>query len=601
MTRSLERSLLTRDASRRLPWGGTAIAKAIRCAYEANRAPSSAPLERRTTALSACLEQEEDIEGFVEDDVDFESTLVREAYKHGVVVNSKKFGDFVRAEDAEHRRRRPSFVPPFLLPSSRFILAWNVLVVSVSLLLCVLEPFVIAFDYPMRLKGPGLHAIPMIEFIAGSVLFLEMIVSFFEAKVIICRSTGRRRLIKTRRLVRQLYVMDGDFNLDLLVGIPFFIQLFVSMKGESSLVERLTRLLRLLRVFRLVGTTLTTPEILFIKIFRMTPTIVFFLQTVVAFIFLVNCAACALIFVAIQEGREGEDSWLTQLGLEESSHSHIYVAGIYFATAIVTTVGFGDVSASSNRLERAIVSVLMFIGAIFFAFLVGSFAASIQYLSRQSTRQRKYRQRLTRVHAFLDREGISQRLRSHVISYTSEIEPRRTILRENEEVMLSLPTDLFEAVACEMLAPRFQSIFANISAELCRDFTAEFDLVCLDPGEIIEDEFFYIVREGVVVVVDVDESRISAVLTGATDTYLTYFGLDTIRDAEERKNHQCSTLTVCELWRTRSLRAMLTENPRLIQALIDKIRAVEDDTFTELLEYRVQSLSSLQREVERDA
>jgi len=599
MTRSLERSLLTRDASRRLPWGGTAIAKAIRAAYDANRAPSSAPLERRTTALSACLEQEEDIEGFVEDDVDFESTLVREAYKHGVVVNSKKFGDFVRADDAEHRRRRPSFVPPFLLPSSRFILAWNVLVVSVSLLLCVLEPFVIAFDYPMRLKGPGLHAIPMIEFIAGSVLFSEMIVSFFEAKVIICRSTGRRRLIKTRRLVRQLYVMDGDFNLDLLVGIPFFVQLFVSMKGESSLVERLTRLLRLLRVFRLVGTTLTTPEILFIKIFRMTPTIVFFSQTVVAFIFLVNCAACALIFVAIQEGRE--DTWLAQLGLEESSHSRIYVAGIYFATAIVTSVGFGDVSASSNRLEQAIVSVLMFIGAIFFAFLVGSFVASIQYLSRQSTRQRKYRQRLTRVHAFLDREGISQRLRCHVMSYTSEVEPRRAVLQENVEIMRSLPTDLFEAVACEMLTPRFQSIFGNMSAALCADLIAEFDLVCLDPGVVIEDEFFYVVREGVVVVVDVDESMISAVLTGATDTYLTYFGLDTVRDAGERKNHQCSTLTVCELWRTRSLRGMLTMNPHLIQALINKIRAVEDDTFKELLEYRVQSLSSLQREVERDA
>ena len=46
----------------------------------------------------------------------------------------------------------------------------------------------------------------------------------------------------------------------------------------------------------------------------------------------------------------------------------MHVAGIYFATAIVTTVGFGDVSASRNRLSRAIVSVLMFIGACFFAF-----------------------------------------------------------------------------------------------------------------------------------------------------------------------------------------------------------------------------------------
>lgn len=596
MSRALERALLARDPSRRLPWGGTAIAKAVRCVY-ANRAPSVSSVERRATPLQACLEREEDIEGFVEEDADFESTLVREAYKHGVVVNSKKFGEYVRAEDAEHRERRPSFASPFLLPSSRFILYWNVLVVSVSLVLCVLEPFVIAFDYPMRLRGAGLEAAAVTEFVAGTILFADTFVSIVEAKVIICRSTGRRRLIKTRRLVRQLYFMDGDFNLDLLVGIPFVVQLLVSVKGESSPVERLTRLLRLLRVFRLVGMRLTTPEILFIKIFRMTPTIVFFSQTVVAFVLLINFAACLLIYVAIQEGRE--DSWLTQLGLEESSHSQIYVAGIYFATAIVTTVGFGDVSASRNRLERAIVSVLMFIGACFFAFLVGSFASSIQYFSRQSTRKRKYRQRLTRVHAFLDREQISQRLRCHVMSYTSEVEPRRAVLMENVEIMQSLPTDLFEAVAYEMLAPRFQSIFGNVSAELCADLIAEFDLVCLDPGVVIQDEFFYVVREGVVVVLDVDECRISAVLTGATDVHLTYFGLDTVRASGERKHHQSSTLTVCELWRTRSLKRMLTDNPHLIRALIDKIRAVEDDTFEDLLEYRVQTLSSLQHEVER--
>ena len=42
---------------------------------------------------------------------------------------------------------------------------------------------------------------------------------------------------------------------------------------------------------------------------------------------------------------------------------------------------------------------------------------------------------------------------------------------ENVEIMQSLPTDLFEAVAYEMLAPTFQSIFGNVSAELCADLS----------------------------------------------------------------------------------------------------------------------------------
>ena len=53
---------------------------------------------------------------------------------------------------------------------------------------------------------------------------------------------------------------------------------------------------------------------------------------------------------------------------------------------------------------------------------------------------------------------------------------------------------------------------------------------------MIQDEFFYVVREGVVVVLDVDECRISAVLTGATDVHLTYFGLDTVRAQVAREN-----------------------------------------------------------------
>ena len=59
-----------------------------------------------------------------------------------------------------------------------------------------------------------------------------------------------------------------------------------------------------------------------------------------------------------------------------------------------------------------------------------------------------------------------------------------------------------------------------------------------DPGVVIQDEFFYVVREGVVVVLDVDELRISAVLTGVDGCSPdTAPGATSSRNGE-RKHHQ---------------------------------------------------------------
>ena len=584
--RSLEQALLSPDRTRdRLPWGGTAISAAIRLAH------GGPGVERRATPLSQCLEQEEDIEGFVIEEDDLESTLVRESYKHGVLVNSSRFYAYVK-EDARHRtRHRPRWESLFL-PSSRFQLAWNVIIVAVTVMMSVIEPFVIAFDYPMKLKGRGLSAAPIIDFVAGALFFIDtFVVNFLEAKVLTCRSTGRRKLITTPRLIRKIYIFEGTFVTDVIVSVPFVVQIIASIKGESTPAERLTRILRLLRVLRVTGSSLTTPEILFMKLFRMTPMVIFIAQTLLVFALLVHSVACVYIFVAIQEGRD--QSWLTQADLVDGSNAEIYIVALYFATATITTVGFGDISAGSNDLERCVTTLAMIAGAIFFAYLVGSMGASIQALSTTMSRQRKFRERVTRVHAFLDRQHAPTHIRRHIMSFISEVEPRRTFLRENEEIMKSLPTDLMAAMAHHMLAPNVGRIFGNVSNGLCRHIVSLFELIVIEPGMVIDSGYFYIVTEGVVAISSPDERKMIAVLTGQADAYLCYFGLDELVPREQR-NFRASALTVCELWRARAsaIEEIFTCHPSLARAMLEKIRSVEDDEFSELLAYRVSILES---------
>ena len=586
--RSLEQALLSSDRTRdRLPWGGTAISAAIRLAHG-----GPGVVERRATPLSQCLEQEEDIEGFVIEEDDLESTLVRESYKHGVLVNSSRFYAYVKEDARRTRHRRPRWESLFL-PSSRFQLAWNVIIVAVTVMMSVIEPFVIAFDYPMKLKGRGLSAAPIIDFVAGALFFIDtFVVNFLEAKVLTCRSTGRRKLITTPRLIRKIYTLEGSFVTDVIVSVPFVVQIIASIKGESTPVERLTRILRLLRVLRVTGSSLTTPEILFMKLFRMTPMVIFIAQTLLVFALLVHSVACVYIFVAIQEGRN--QSWLTQADLADGSNSEIYIVALYFATATITTVGFGDISAGSNDLERCISTVAMIVGAIFFAYLVGSMGASIQALSTTMSRQRKFRERVTRVHAFLDRQHAPTHIRRHIMSFISEVEPRRTFLRENEEIMKSLPTDLMASMAHHMLAPNVGRIFGNVSNGLCQHIVSVFELVVIEPGMVIDSGYFYVVTEGVVAISSPNERKMIAVLTGQADAYLCYFGLDELIPPERRKSVRASALTVCELWRARAsaIEEIFKSHPFLAQIMLEKIRSLEDDEFSELLAYRVFILES---------
>lgn len=590
---SIERALLDIERERPLPWGGVAVAVAVRLASRGEAV--NGHLERRATPLEECILARED-EGFVEED-DFEATLVRESFKHGVVVDSKKFIAYASREEAARRARRRGSPArecfrDMFAPSSRAQLSWNALIVLVTAIMCFVEPLVIGFDLPMRVRA-GMSALEILDVSAGVCYAIDtFVVNFLEAKVLICRSTGRRKLVTTPALIHTIYVLDDTFAEDVIICIPFVLQIIASIRQESSTVERLTRLLRMLRVFRLVGASLTTAEVLFLKITSMTPVMVFFAQTLLTTALVLHATACCYVYVAIKEGIE--NSWLTQMDLETASDGRIYVGALYFATTTITTVGFGDVSAN-NQSERLVVACSMVIGAMFFAYLVGSMTASVAGLSSRVSRQRKYRERLTRVHGFLSRTAAPSNLRRHVMSFISEVDTRRLYLHENEEVISSLPTDLREAMMLHILKPTLRRIFGNITQAVAGRIVSAFDLVVVDAGEDIPSGFFYLVTEGVIAFVHLGRpSRVAAVLTGAADGYLTYFGIDVLSPADQRQKLQASSLTVCELWRAseRSIRELFTQNIDLPRSMLRNLRDVQDEDFAQLVQYRAAVLES---------
>ena len=68
----------------------------------------------------------------------------------------------------------------------------------------------------------------------------------------------------------------------------------------------------------------------------------------------------------------------------------MYTIGIYWVITTITTVGYGDISAT-NTLERIVACIIMVIGVIAFSFSTGSLSSII---SSANSSQAAYRAKL---------------------------------------------------------------------------------------------------------------------------------------------------------------------------------------------------------------
>jgi hypothetical protein len=561
---TLERALLSDES--RLPWGNRAINNTMRL-------------------VNTTHQHMDDM------DDDTESTLIREASKHGILLDHKKFQEY--SSLAEPRALQPRWV---ILPSSRFSWAWHLLITFMTIDIATLEPFCIAFDYDMTLQR-RVKPIPLIDFIFGFLLLIDTFVInlFLEAKVVTCKSTGRRKLITTPRLFRRLYVYEsGQFYTDVLISVPFIVQLISSMRGQSSQYERLSRVLRILRVFRILGSSsLSSPEVLFMKLIPSTPLLWYLvLNLFVSFLLLTHSLACVYIYLAVQNQ---DESWLSYTGLDinSASETDVYVAALYFASTCVTTVGFGDITPTTT-LERVWAVVGMIVGASFFAYLIASIASTIEFFTSVS-RTRKYRERINRVHAFLSRIASPNALRRHALSFVAEVEPRHDVLRENEDILNSLPTDLRNDIAVHVLGPVFNRTFGAMSDRLLYRVVSMFDCQVVKPGRIIESGFFYVLTHGVVTLsVLGPDAHVVAVVSGASRA--SYFGIASLLSPyNPTLEFKATSLTVCEVWRIAgsTLNKLFLDHAHFPNYMLERILSCEDEEFER--ELRIHRTKILQR------
>jgi Trk-type K+ transport system membrane component len=154
--------------------------------------------------------------------------------------------------------------------------------------------------------------------------------------------------------------------------------------GQAANPENLNQMIRLAKIGRLYKLIKLTKLLRILKIVKEKSKLLKYVREVVKlgygferlvffvliFLLISHIVACMWIFVAKFANYEG--TWM-EGDLEEVDPLEQYLISFYFTVTTITTVGYGDISASSNG-EKYFCILIMIIGVVSFSILSGSLA-----------------------------------------------------------------------------------------------------------------------------------------------------------------------------------------------------------------------------------
>ena len=88
----------------------------------------------------------------------------------------------------------------------------------------------------------------------------------------------------------------------------------------------------------------------------------------------IHTISCLWIFLAVEF--KDTDNWIDTFNYDLYDMGKMYTIGLYWTVTTITTVGYGDISAT-NTAERIAASIIMIIGVIAFSFSTGSLSSII--------------------------------------------------------------------------------------------------------------------------------------------------------------------------------------------------------------------------------
>jgi len=312
---------------------------------------------------------------------------------------------------------------------------WDRGTVVLLIYAAVMTPFEVAF------LEPSVNALFAVNRVVDSLFLIDIISQFF-LNPLEDDSQKTKGLPDHRKIA--CHYLRGWCIIDSLGTIPFDL-ITVCVPNDSGGTKNLN-LLRITRLFRLVK---------LVRLFRVSR-VVHRIQDHYA----INNASIVLVrafCMTIAASHWGACIWYITSGSEGNNYSgwvgtdasldntvDLYIASWYFAVMTMSTIGYGDITATT-ALERIAASLMMLGGALFYAFVISSVTEIIMTMNARET---NYKRLTDTLNNFLVKYNIKGDVRWKCRSYF-----RRRYDSHNgqyEELMNELSPDLRQQLAKQL-------------------------------------------------------------------------------------------------------------------------------------------------------
>ncbi|CAG9460829.1 unnamed protein product [Pedinophyceae sp. YPF-701] len=411
---------------------------------------------------------------------------------------------------------------PIIHPNARARRAWDFLILFLVVYNAVMVPYEASFQV-----GESTF-ITFFEYSVDAVFFFDILLNFRTAFV-----DNQGTLINDQRAVAGHYLSTW-FSVDLLASIPF--ELFAQIIGlnVSSNVTLLAFLKtpRLLRLGRLLRFFERMRNANIFKIFKLMMIMCMFAHWI----------GCGLHLIGKTQFDDGKPSWIEdQLRPEEQNDKlSRYLQAYYLSFELLV----GDNVGPTNNLERFYCSLVLLVGACFYASVVGNMALLVSNLNATAARHKHKQELVSDVIRYL---GLPADINDRVQEYFDYLTTYAHPGPDGINFLMELPWSLYEDIAMHLHGHRVRQVtlFASCEDAFITHLVTKLKNAVYMPSEIVfrsgdVGHEMYMIYKGRVAVINSHGETVAVLKQGG------YFG-ELALLATARRTANCTTLTHCDL------------------------------------------------------
>jgi hypothetical protein len=366
----------------------------------------------------------------------------------------------------------------------------------------------------------------MVDFVAGWLYVADVIINLRVGYSVVYKFSRRLELGPWRSAL--FYMRHGTFIVDLPATIPVFVQIgcLCAPEADTSFAlnilqfMRLLRLLRLYRPFRLMASDALDAAAANLKLPQAMVNCLPLLQITILYAFIAHLMACTWWFTAVLEDaawaglsptfdsssgdgsnqlhecRQGRlpctvtgdpcISWADQAGVACEGDGSKYTLSLYFASMTITTVGYGTASGTTTA-EYAVACVLMFIGTLFFGYIVSTTTLILEKVSTKRMELQEFHDKIRVIKAWGHGRNLPRKLTKRIYNYYAMVWTRRSSMQEETLIWEELPFPLKASAAISITSPLLSKVPALtfLGAEALKHIAGRLQPTWKPPGEFV--------------------------------------------------------------------------------------------------------------------